>query len=74
MANFVADFFCVECNLIVEVDGDYHQTREQVEYDKGRTFELSEFKIKVVRFTNSEVMEDIGFVLREIEKHLIPKT
>ncbi len=72
IADFVADFYCPECNLIVEVDGDYHNSFEQKQYDEGRTFELSEFKIKIIRFTNQEVMEHIDFVLNEIRKHLVP--
>ena len=72
VADFVADFFCVECNLVVEVDGKYHESIEQRQYDEGRTYELSELKIRVVRFTNDEVCKNIRFVLKEIAKHLIP--
>ena len=71
IADFVGDFYCVECNLIVEIDGKYHASIEQRRYDEGRTYELSELKIKVVRFTNEEVCENINYVLGEIEKHLI---
>jgi very-short-patch-repair endonuclease len=52
IADFIADFFCLECNLVVEVDGDYHNERDQKEYDEGRTYDLSELKVKVIRFTN----------------------
>ena len=72
IADFIADFYCLECNLIVEVDGAYHHSIEQRQYDEGRTFELSEFKIKVIRFTNQEVIEHIDFVLTEIRRLLIP--
>lgn len=71
VADFVADFFCVECNLVVEVDGKYHESIEQGQYDQGRTYELSELKIRVVRFTNDEVCKNIRFVLKEIVKHLV---
>ena len=70
LGDFVADFFCLECNLVIEVDGDYHNTIEQAQYDEGRTYELNELKVKVIRFTNREVLSNIGFVLREIGKHL----
>jgi very-short-patch-repair endonuclease len=72
VADFVADFFCVECNLVVEVDGKYHASIEQGQYDQGRTYELSELKIRVVRFTNDEVCKNIRLVLKEIAKHLVP--
>jgi very-short-patch-repair endonuclease len=72
IGDFVADFYCVECNLVIEIDGEYHTSIEQRQYDEGRTYELSELKINVVRFTNEEVCENINHVLKEIEKHLIP--
>jgi very-short-patch-repair endonuclease len=70
IADFIADFFCLECNLVVEVDGDYHNETEQKQYDEGRTYALAELKIKVIRFTNQEVLENLDFVLQEISKHL----
>jgi very-short-patch-repair endonuclease len=70
ISDFIADFFCLECSLVVEVDGDYHNEREQKQYDEGRTFELGELNIKVIRFTNQEVLENIDFVLNEISSHL----
>jgi very-short-patch-repair endonuclease len=73
IADFIADFFCLECNLIVEVDGGYHNNKEQQLYDEGRTYELKEYKINVIRFTNEEVLENTLFVLNEIKRHLEKK-
>jgi very-short-patch-repair endonuclease len=73
IADFIADFFCLECNLVVEVDGGYHTEKEQQQYDEGRTYELKELKIKVIRFTNNEVIEDTLSVLNEIKRHLKDK-
>jgi very-short-patch-repair endonuclease len=70
IAHFIADFFCLECNLVVEIDGDYHNEREQKEYDEGRTYVLRELGINVIRFTNREVLANINFVLKEISSHL----
>lgn len=71
IADFIADFYCHECKVIVEVDGNYHNFIEQRQYDQGRTYELSELKIKVIRFTNREIIEDIDFVLEKIRRELI---
>jgi very-short-patch-repair endonuclease len=68
--DFIADFFCPECNLIIEIDGDYHHALEQEQYDIGRTFELNELGIRVIRFTNREVIENKAFVLKTILRHL----
>ena len=70
IGDFIADFFCLERNLVIEVDGDYHNDIEQAQYDEGRTYELNELKIRVIRFTNQEVLSNIDFVLNEIGKHL----
>jgi very-short-patch-repair endonuclease len=70
IANFIADFYCLECGLVIEVDGAYHNGVEQAAYDEGRTFELLKLQIKVIRFTNEEVIRNTKFVLQEIERHL----
>lgn len=74
ISHFIADFFCLDCNLIIEIDGKYHLDAEQHLYDEGRTYELEGLNIKVMRFTNDEVIEKIDYVLREIEKWLVANT
>ena len=70
IGEYIADFFCLEYNLIVEVDGDHHNDPEQTQYDEGRTYELNQLNVKIIRFTNREVIEKTDFVLKEITKHL----
>ena len=53
---FIADYYCHEKKLIVELDGSIHD--QQKEYDDGRTFELEECGYQVIRFTNYEVLND----------------
>ena len=67
---FIADFYCHQYKLVVEVDGEYHNDEEQLEYDEGRTAELERFGITVIRFTNDEVMANVDRVVVEIEKYL----
>ena len=69
---FIADFYCHQCKLVVEIDGEYHNDEDQLDYDKGRTAELERFGITVIRFTNYEVMNDIDKVVEEIRKYLPP--
>ena len=63
---FVLDMFCVEQRLVVEVDGDGHASPEQAAYDTARTEYLSDRGLRVVRFTNEEVMHDLPGVLQHI--------
>ncbi|MGE5944928.1 MAG: DUF559 domain-containing protein [Flavobacteriales bacterium] len=68
--EFIADFVCLEKNLIIEVDGGYHHTIEQKEADDLRTQILNEIGFKIIRFTNEQVIGDIDNVLLYIEKCL----
>jgi very-short-patch-repair endonuclease len=71
VANYIADFYCMECNLVVEIDGDYHQSSEQKFYDEARTSRLGALGITVIRFTNDEVIKSIEKVLGEITSSLL---
>lgn len=62
---FIADFYCHEAKLVVEVDGEIHDCKR--EYDDGRSAEMEKYSIKVIRVTNSEVDENISKVIRRIE-------
>ena len=64
--RYVIDFYCRALGLAVEVDGSAHAGRE--DYDEHRTRQLmSEFRVRrVVRFSNDDVLHDIGSVLNEI--------
>jgi very-short-patch-repair endonuclease len=64
---FIADFYCHELKLVIEIDGGIHRSKEQKEYDIGREAELERFDIRVIRFTNEEVENDIEQVRNKIE-------
>ena len=63
---FIADFYCHENKLVVEVDGKIHDY--QKEYDEGRTAELERLGITVIRFSNEEVKNNIKLVTRRIKE------
>ena len=64
--RFIVDFVCIEKKLVVEVDGGYHNTPEQKEYDEMRTICLNENRFRTIRFTNDEVLFDLDSVLKKI--------
>ena len=64
---FIADFYCHKAKLIIEVDGGYHDISEQYLYDKNRDSELEALGLKVIRFTNEQVLFDIENTLKKIE-------
>ena len=68
--DFIVDFVCLSKGLVVEVDGEYHNTEEQIELDKQRTLRLNNAGFKVIRFTNKQVIYSVSKVLDEIENEL----
>ena len=62
---FIVDFYCHQVRLVVEIDGEIHS--QQIEYDDGRSAEMEKFGIKVIRFMNYEVQNDIEKVVSEIK-------
>lgn len=66
IGGYIVDFYCAEKRLIVELDGAYHNTREQKEYDRIRTVYLKNLNFKVLRFTNNEVGTDTEKVIQKI--------
>ena len=68
--DFIADFVCLEKMLIIEVDGAYHLTDSQTEYDIYRTEELERFGFCVLRFTNEEVIYETQEVIRKIKESI----
>jgi very-short-patch-repair endonuclease len=65
---FIADFYCHEARLVVEIDGEIHNY--QREHDDGRSAEMERYYIKVIRFTNSEVECKIEDVVKRIENEV----
>jgi len=63
---FVADFCCRERRIVVEADGEGHQTGAQVARDQGRDAYLRGQSYLVLRFTNDEILSDLENVLRKI--------
>ncbi|MFD1613907.1 DUF559 domain-containing protein [Gelatiniphilus marinus] len=68
--EFIVDFVSLEKNLVIEIDGGYHNTIEQKEADDLRTQILNKIGFKVIRFTNEQIIGDIDNVLRYITNYL----
>jgi very-short-patch-repair endonuclease len=63
--RFILDFYCPRKKLCVELDGSSHEGRESV--DQARTEALATLKIRVIRFRNEEVLDDLPSVLQRIK-------
>ena len=71
IGQYIADFVCLPAQLVIEVDGGYHQSLEQQEMDNIRTNYLEEKGFHVVRFSNEEVSTNIKGVIQIIKDELI---
>ncbi|MDA3927734.1 MAG: histidinol dehydrogenase [Prolixibacteraceae bacterium] len=67
---FIADFYCHQAKLIIEVDGAYHQIPVQYNYDSNRDAELESLGLRVLRFTHEQVLFDVDKVIDKIEKEI----
>ena len=66
IGSYITDFYCKEKNLIIELDGFQHVDNK--EYDKERSEYFNVIGIKVLRFWNSEIDNNIEEVLNKIKK------
>ena len=70
LGRYIADFYCARKRLVVELDGDSHFTDEAVRRDEKRTRSLELEGIRIVRFTNAEVMTEFEALCGRIEEAL----
>ncbi len=66
--RFVVDFYCHAAKLVVELDGKQHEWFS--DYDAGRTEVLERVGLRVIRFTNAEVCDDLDSALSQIYAEL----
>lgn len=64
--KFVADFYCHEKKLVIELDGGVHDENINKEYDEARTAMLAGLNVIVLRFRNEDVTNNLKGVLRKI--------
>ena len=68
IGRYIADFYCHQVKLVVELDGSQHCSPEEIEYDQKRTEFLQSQGLTVLRFSNSDVMRQFEAVCNVIDK------
>lgn len=63
---FVADFYCAELKLVVELDGEVHADRQQAAHDENRDLYLRSLGCTILRFPNRELFRNREAVLTQI--------
>ncbi|MGV1011842.1 MAG: endonuclease domain-containing protein [Flavobacterium sp.] len=69
IGNFIVDFYIKTLGLIIEIDGESHNEKE--DYDEKREEYLKSLGLKVFKTTNFRVLHDLGNVMKELEEFII---
>ncbi len=69
---YIVDFYCARLKLVIEVDGESHATDTAQSYDVERTAYLQSLGLRVLRFTNHEVMHNIEGVFERLNDEMHP--
>jgi very-short-patch-repair endonuclease len=70
IAGYIPDFYIHAHRLVIEVDGESHCTPEAQLYDAERTAVLESIGLRVIRFTNQEVLHGFEAVCETIKQVL----
>ncbi|KAB2823217.1 endonuclease domain-containing protein [Aliivibrio finisterrensis] len=70
IGKYVVDFFCSERKLVIELDGDSHFSIKTQKYDEIRNLFMKNLGVRVVRFTNQDVLDNCDNVLLCIKKYI----
>lgn len=65
-AGYILEFYIHKFKLVIEVDGEIHDSPEAQSYDTERTKKLEALGLRVVRFRNHEILEDFESVCAKL--------
>ncbi|MGE3867956.1 MAG: endonuclease domain-containing protein [Pseudorhodoplanes sp.] len=68
--RYIVDFVTLDGKLVVEIDGATHVASREIKRDEARTRLLESFGFHVIRFSNSEIYENLSGVLDAIDNEL----
>ena len=63
---YIVDFYCAGLKLIVEIDGDSHFTDQGIDYDKARTEYIESKGYRIIRYDNSEILNNLDGVFADL--------
>ena len=67
IGSYIVDFYCYQARLVVELDGSQHYEPNAVEYDRNRTAYLQKQGLRVMRFSNLDVITQFRAVCEAID-------
>jgi very-short-patch-repair endonuclease len=73
LLGYIADFYCEEADLCIEVDGAVHAHGDQAAWDAARDEAMKVHGIHVVRLKNEAVLKDLPGTLKKVLKAMEEK-
>jgi len=70
IGNFIADFYCDQAKLIIEIDGGYHKKQHTKDTWREDCLQSIHPKLRVIRFTNEDILENIDKVIQKVLEEL----
>lgn len=70
IGNYIVDFYCPGAKLAIEVDGGQHYTIEGIDKDVRRDGSMEDLGLKIIRFSDREVFENLDGVLKTIYENM----
>lgn len=66
LAHYIVDFYCAKAMLVIELDGSQHDAQDARQYDAVRTNTLEAMGLRVLRFDNRQVLQELEAVIGAI--------
>ena len=70
LGSYIVDFYCPSAQMVIEIDGGQHYTEEGQAQDSKRDAFLNSIGLRVLRFSNLDVIGNLDGVIAEIVRHL----
>ena len=71
--RFIVDFYCSKARLVIEIDGNHHDTKQGIAHDFERTQYLQGYGLAVLRFSNTAIDTDYTNVCKRIDEMIRQK-
>ena len=68
IGNYIVDFYSAELKLAIELDGETHFTKDNIEYENKRTKYIESLGIKIIRYSNYEIINNFEGICYDLEK------
>ena len=69
IGQYIVDFYCSELRLVIEIDGDSHA--QAIQYDAKRTTFINSLGLRVIRYTNDEVLNNLEGIYDDLMRQLL---